>query len=168
MGSILGCRTAALAMAAIMSSGRSPFLRVDTPRTGGKSNGEETIEQAKQRNILAERAKIFEEVGNSDHVMLAAVFMNWANLSTGGGGRKIYCERLGLSFTGMRDILQLVNQFDSAVCTAGFTATAESERNQHSWRILRTCSISALSPSQLVRVHRPSTKYADTMVRNVF
>ena len=162
MGSILGCRTAALSMAAVMSSGRSPLLRVDIPRSGGKANTEETSEQTKQRNILAERAKIFEEVGNSDHVLLAAVFMNWKDLPTGGGQRKKYCDRLGLSFNGMRDILQLVNQFDSSLRVAGYTATAESERNSHSWRILRTCSVSALAPSHLVRVHRPSTKYTAT------
>jgi hypothetical protein len=82
MGSILGCRTGALAMAAGLSVGRSPFLRVDT-------KGE-----AKERNlsILRERAKLFEMCGNSDHAMLAGAFMKWDTLPVGGGERKRYCD----------------------------------------------------------------------------
>jgi ATP-dependent RNA helicase DHX57 len=94
--------------------------------------------------------------------MLAAAFVNWEQLSTGGGDRKKYCDRLGLSFTGMRDILQLVNQYDSALSNAGYGRSAESDRNAKSWRVLRTCAISAMAPSQLARVQRPSTKYAST------
>lgn len=160
MGSILGCRKAALAMAAGISSGRSPFLRLDLPRKPGM--GEESMQQRKDRMVAEERAKIFELSGNSDHAMLAAVFMNWEKLPTGGGERKKYCDKLGLSFTGMRDILQLVNQYDSSLTSAGYGRSAESDRNATSWRILRTCAISAMAPGQLVRVQRPSTKYAST------
>lgn len=164
MGSILGCRRAALAMAAGISVGRSPFLRVDTPRNNyrGGDGKEETIEQMKQRRVLEERAKLFELSGNSDHAMLAAAFTNWESMGTGGGERKRYCETLGLSFNGMRDILQLVNQYGSSLSAAGYGNSPESDINANSWRILRTCAISAMAPGQLVRVHRPSTKYADT------
>ncbi len=93
--------------------------------------------------------------------MLAAVFVNWEMLSAG-GDRKNYCDKLGLNFSGMRDVLQLVNQYDSALTAAGYSSSAEADRNAKSWRVLRTCAISALSPSQLVRVQRPSTKYAST------
>jgi ATP-dependent RNA helicase DHX57 len=50
MGSILGCRTAALAMVASMSSGRSPFLRIDTPRKNRNQSEDErtAIEEMKQ------------------------------------------------------------------------------------------------------------------------
>ena len=50
MGSILGCRTAALAMAASMSSGRSPFLRIDIPRKNRNQSEDErtAIEEMKQ------------------------------------------------------------------------------------------------------------------------
>jgi ATP-dependent RNA helicase DHX57 len=149
-----------LAMAAGISTGRSPFLRVDTPRF--KQKGEESIEDMKKRLVLEERVKLFEESGNSDHAMLAAAFIGWECLSPGGGERKRYCEKLGLSFTGMRDILQLVNQYDSALNAAGYGKSAESDRNAKSFRVLRTCAISAMAPSQLVRIQRPSTKYAET------
>jgi ATP-dependent RNA helicase DHX57 len=149
-------------MAAGISNGRSPFLRVDTPRNRQKVGGEESFQEMNQRRVVEERAKLFALSGNSDHAMLAAAFMNWENLDTGGGGRKRYCETLGLSFTGMRDILQLVNQYSSSLSVAGYVQSAESDRNAKSWRILRTCAISAMAPGQLVRVHRPSTKYEGT------
>ena len=160
MGAILGCRRAALAMAAGVSAGKSPFLRVDKPRLS--PNGEESMQQQKDRVVLEERAKLLEQTGNSDHAMLAAAFMNWEMLHAGGSERKKYCEKLGLSFTGMRDILQLVNQYDSALSTAGYGASAGADRNAKSWRVLRACAIAAFAPSQLVRVQRPSTKYAST------
>ena len=100
----LGCRRAALAMAAGISTGRSPFLRVDTPRAG---KAEDSIQQQKNRIILDARAKLVEQSGNSDHAMLAAMFMAWESLPTGGGDGMKYCEKLGLSVTGMRDMLQL-------------------------------------------------------------
>ncbi|KAL3921982.1 MAG: hypothetical protein SGILL_002453 [Bacillariaceae sp.] len=152
MGAILGCRTGALAMAAALSVGRSPFLRVD-------SRGD-----ARERNqgVLQERAQLFDKCGNSDHAMLAAAFMNWQSRSTGGGERKRYCESLGLSFNGMRDILQLVKQYDSSLSVAGFSASKDADRNSQSWRVLRTCAVASMAPDQLVRVVRPATKYDDT------
>ena len=62
----------------------------------------------------------------------------------------------------MRDILQLVNQYDSALSVSGFGRSAESDRNEDSWRVLRACAVSAMAPSQLARVHRHATKYANT------
>eukprot|EP00526_Cylindrotheca_closterium_P003295 CAMPEP_0113647716 /NCGR_PEP_ID=MMETSP0017_2-20120614/25277_1 /TAXON_ID=2856 /ORGANISM="Cylindrotheca closterium" /LENGTH=1482 /DNA_ID=CAMNT_0000559827 /DNA_START=29 /DNA_END=4477 /DNA_ORIENTATION=+ /assembly_acc=CAM_ASM_000147 len=156
MGSILGCRRAALAMASAISAGRSPFLKIDLR---GK---QDTPDYAKQQRVLEERAKLFERSGNSDHAMLATAFIEWEGLRTGGGERKRYCESVGLSFNGMRDILQLVNQYDSSLRAAGYGRSAESDCNAHSYRILRTCAISSMAPGQLVRLHRPSTKYADT------
>jgi len=154
MGSILGCRTGALAMAAGLSVGRSPFLRVD-----GRSNGED---KDKNQLILEERSKLFVTCGNSDHSMIAAAFMNWQNLPNGSGRRKWYCESLGLSFNGMRDIAQLVTQYGSSLSVSGFPSSIESDRNAQSWRVLRTCAIAAMAPEQLVRIFRPSTKYEDT------
>jgi ATP-dependent RNA helicase DHX57 len=152
MGSILGCRTGALAMASALSVGRSPFLRIDT-------RGEN---KDKNQTILEERAKLFRTCGNSDHDVLAAVFMKWQNLGTGGGERKAYCESLGLSFNSMKDILQLVQQYDSSLSVAGFPPSPDSDRNSQSWRVLRTCAVAAMAPGQLVRVVRPATKYDDT------
>jgi ATP-dependent RNA helicase DHX57 len=161
MGSILGCRRAALAMAAGISTGRSPFLKIDL-RAKQADGSTGSMQEAKQRHVLDERAKLLELSGNSDHAMLATAFMQWESLKTGGGERKSYCDSLGLSFTGIRDILQLVNQYDSSLSSAGFVKSAESDRNTKSFRILRSCAISSMAPGQLVRVHRPSTKYADT------
>lgn len=151
MGAILGCRTGALAMAAGLSVGRSPFLKVD-----GRSRDE------KSQIILQERAKLFETCGNSDHSMIAAAFMNWQNVPNGAGRKKKYCESLGLSFNGMRDINQLVQQYGSSLAGSGFPASQEADRNASSWRVLRTCAVASMAPEQLVRVYRPSTKYEET------
>jgi ATP-dependent RNA helicase DHX57 len=166
MGSILGCRQGALAMAAGISVGRSPFLRIDDPsfsrRRGGSNGEEESIEEMKNKRILEERAKLFKKAGNSDHAMLAGAYLDWESLGDGGGKRKQYCDTLGLNGNGMRDILKLVNQLGSSLRSAGYVASEESDRNAHSWRILRACVVSSMAPGQLVRVHRPSTKYVDT------
>ena len=66
MGSILGCRDAALAMAAGMSIGRSPFLCVSSPRKKFSRNGDDAkspMEDMKQERILKERAALFQAVG---------------------------------------------------------------------------------------------------------
>ncbi|KAG7338163.1 ATP-dependent helicase HrpA [Nitzschia inconspicua] len=152
MGSVLGCRTGALAMAAGLSLGRSPFLRIDTKGDGKERN----------QAILKERRKLFQTCGNSDHAMLAAAFMNWQNLPAGGGERKQYCDSLGLSLNGMRDILQLVKQYDSSLSTSGFQSSQDSDCNGQSWRLLRTCAVASMAPDQLVRVVRPATKYDET------
>lgn len=159
MGSILGCRSAGLAMAAGMSVGRSPFLRIDNQT---KSEEEESMEDMKRRIVLEERDALFKSVGNSDHAMLAAAFLTWDSIQTGASDRKRYCEKLGLSFNGMQDIKQLVKQLDSSLASLGYVANAEADRNDNSWRIVRACATAALAPSQLVRVHRPVAKYTDT------
>ena len=151
-------------MAAALSVGRSPFLRIDDPsfKKHFSSSEDDSVEDLKNKKILEERAEFFKMVGNSDHAMLAGLFLDWEGLDQGGGKRKHFCERFGLSFVGMKDILQLVRQLDSSLNAAGFPSSNESERNSHSWRVVRTCAVSAMAPGQLVRVQRPSTKYADT------
>lgn len=162
MGSILGCRTPALAMAAGLTLGRSPFLRVDTRRKR-RNNGEDdqaSTEEMKQERILEERASLFKTVGNSDHALLAAVYMKWQD--SGSGLRRPFCESLGLSFNGMRDMMQLVNQMDSSLKAAGYTGSAEADSHAHSWRIIRACAVSSMAPSQLVKVRRPAVTYQET------
>lgn len=74
MGSILGCRKAALAMAAGMSIGRSPFLRIDTNHRRGNNEDEKTsIEDMKNERILEERKALMTKVGNSDHSLLGTL-----------------------------------------------------------------------------------------------
>lgn len=165
MGCILGCRKAALAMAAGMSTGRSPFLRIDDPSRNRRGNNSEEMspEDMKNQRILDERKALFEEVGNSDHAMLAAIFIKWYDMAAGGGARKRLCDSLGLSFVGMKDATQLFKQYDSNLSAAGYFPSKEADRNLKSWRIIRSCVCSALSPSQLVRVQRPSTKYVETV-----
>ena len=58
---------------------------------------------------------------------------------------------------------QLVRQLESSLSSAGYHDTTESDRNANSWRIIRTCAVASLAPSQIVRVMRPSTKYAETI-----
>lgn len=45
----------------------------------------------------------------------------------------------------------------------GFTETHDSNTNANSWRIIRSLVVAALAPGNLVRVLRPSTKYAETL-----
>jgi len=159
MGAILGCRNAALAMAAGMSLGRSPFLRIQSNR---RPQGEKTIQSVKDERILDERAKVFETVGASDHALLAAVFKKYSETDAGGGKRKTVCDSLGLAFTAMRDMSQLVRQLDSSLQSLGFASSPESSRNEASWRVVRSCIVSALAPSQLVKVVRGATTYHET------
>jgi len=162
MGSLLGCRSAALAIAGALSTGRSPFLRIDSPR-GIQRDDSSMNNDMKTRSILDERVAILESVGNSDHAMFAAIYMKWNSIDGGGGAKKRFCESLGLSQVGMRDIHQLVRQLDASLSEAGFKSTADSDENIKSWRIIKSCIVSALAPSQLVRVFRSSTKYAETV-----
>jgi len=167
MGSILGCRRASLAMAAGMSLGRSPFLRIriDNPRKksfadGG--DGESSVEELKRQRMLEERDALFKQVGNSDHAFLAAAFMEWEGIGAGSGNRKRFCESLGLSFSAMRDMAQLVRQLGSSLDAAGYRESEQSDRTLNSWRLVRACAVAAMSPNQLVKVVRPATKYQDT------
>ena len=158
MGCIMGCREAGLAMAAAMSVERSPLLRIDS----NVRDEENSIEVMKRRIILEERDKLFRSVGNSDHAMMAAAYLNWNAIRSGAGDRKKYCEKLGLSFNGMRDLKLLVIQLDSSLSSLGYESSEDAERNVKSWRIIRACATAALAPSQLVRVQRPVAKYAET------
>ena len=76
--------------------------------------------------------------------------------------KRKFCESLGLAFNGMRDMKQLVRQLDSAISASGFINSKEADSHSKSWRIIRSCIVAALAPSQIVRVERPGTKYAET------
>lgn len=158
MGSILGCRNASLAISAGLSVGRSPFLRVDGV---SRQTEDESMEDNKRRKTLEARHDLFKTVGNSDHAMFAAAYLQWDSLV--GSKRREYCDLMGLSINGMRDIKQLLRQLDASLSLAGYKSSSESDRNGKSWRTIRACIVAALAPSQLVRVLRPSTKYAETL-----
>lgn len=147
MGSLLGCRSAALAVAAGLSAGKSPFLRIDT---FSRQHDEDSKEEYRNKLILEAREKMFETVGNSDHTMLVAVFTEWDNLG-GGGSKRKYLESLGLSPNGMQNMKKLVRQLDSSLVGAGFHHTNNSNINGKSWRIIRSFIVSALAPTQLAR-----------------
>jgi ATP-dependent RNA helicase DHX57 len=161
-GAILGCRKAALAMAAGMSLGRSPFLRIESLRERRKSDEPEPIEVMKARLVIQERNNMFKMVGFSDHALLAAVYERWDASGRGGGARKQVCDSLGLSVPGMRDMEQLVKQLGISLTDAGYAESYESNRNSESWRIVRTCAVSSMSPGQLVKVVRPKITYYET------
>ncbi len=148
MGSLLGCRSAALAVAAGLSTGRSPFLRIDT---NPRNQEEDSKESYRNRLILEARENLFDTVGNSDHAMLAAAFTEWDSLEGGGGTKRKYLEAMGLSPNGMRDMKQLVKQLDSSLVSAGFHHTSNSNINGKSWRIIRSFIVSSLAPTQLAR-----------------
>ena len=149
-------------MAAGISSGRSPLLRVEKPwrHRNAELTEKEEMEDRRIERILKERSDLAQKVGKSDHALLAAMFMKWRKCNS--SERRKYCDSLGLSYTGMCDIQQLYNQLEASLVSAGFPATNESERNTDSWRIIHTCAISAMAPSQLVKVRRPALKYHET------
>ena len=158
MGSILGCRTASLSIAAFMSLGRSPFMKIDTrqryPSGGTKAEDpqgeiEKDEEELRKRAIIEERENILKIVGNSDHALIAYVFLKWKELE--GKHQRNFCDALGLSNMGLRDMKQLVLQYDSSLKSIGFAAERETDANCKSWRVVRSCVVAALSPSQLVR-----------------
>ena len=164
MGSLMGCRSAALAMAAGMSAGRSPFLKIDTFKFNRRKRDdeEESMEEYKQKKVLEARAELFKSVGNSDLAMLAAAYLQWDAIGAGGGQKKKFCDSLGLSFIGMRDVKQLVRQLDTAISSSGFYSGNGADSNSKYWTIVRSCIVAALAPSQIVRVERPGQKYAET------
>ncbi|GKY91476.1 hypothetical protein MPSEU_000119900 [Mayamaea pseudoterrestris] len=165
MGSILGCRTAALGMAAGLSLTRSPFLNLDFPRKprNQQQDEEESPEATKTRRILKSRLEMAEKMGNSDHALLAAIYIDWmSSRSDGGGRRKHLCESIGLNLPAMKEIEQLGKLLDSALTSIGFRASAEADRNLNSPRIIQACAVSAMSPAQLVKVVRPKTTYDET------
>lgn len=165
MGCLLCCRDISVAIAAGMSVGRSPLLRIDS-FNNGKNCGNDDVEQEKElaaNKIMEERAALFKLVGNSDHAMLGKAFLLWRD-SRSASEKKRFCDKLGLAFNGMRDILALTSQFDSSLSALGFLPSKECNRNESSWRIVRSVVVASLSPTQVIRVQRPSTKY--TEVRN--
>ena len=165
MGCLLGCRDMAVAVAAGLSAGRNPFLRLNTFNNGnhnGKDDVEQEKEQYKNSKILEERANLFKEVGKSDHAMLGKAFLLWRECK-GTSERRSFCDKLGLAFNSMRDILALTRQLDSSLTTSGFLPSNECNRNESSTRIVRSMLVASLSPTQIVRVQRPSTKYTETV-----
>ena len=158
MGSILGCRSAALAMAAGISLGRSIFLRLDKVRN---KTDDVLYDETKREKVLSSRALLAKEAGNSDHALLAYTFLKWQK-EIESGLRSRFCDSLGISSNSLREMLQLFNQLNHSLNEAGFYATPESDRYSSSWRIIQTCAVSGMAPSQLVKVRRPATKYHET------
>ena len=156
MGAILGCRSAAVAMAAGMSVGRSPLLRFDRLRTS--RDVPMSIEDMKHKNVLDERNRLFGMVGGSDHAFLAAVYQEWESSSS----RKRLCDQLGLNFPVMQEFSKLANQLDSALDAAGYKRSDASDRHSSSWRIVRACTVASMAPSQLVKIVRPAATYQQT------
>ena len=64
----------------------------------------------KQQRIVEERSELLKKVGNSDHAMLAYAYIKWESLEGGKREKLNYCESLGLSPIGMREIKQLKNR----------------------------------------------------------
>lgn len=165
MGCLLGCRSIAVAIAAGLSGGRNPFLRINTfnnYQRGSKDNEEQEKENFTNNKILEARAAVFKEVGKSDHVMLGKVFLMWKDCK-GAAERRRFCDKIGLAFNSMRDILTLSKQLDSSLTTSGFIPSNDCNRNEGSWRIVRSMLCAALSPTQIVRVQKPTTKYTETV-----
>ena len=169
MGCLLGCRDISVAIAAGLSAGRSPFLRINSFNNRnqlGKDDAEQEKEHANSR-ILGERAALFKSVGNSDHVMLGKAFLLWKECQ-GQSQRRQFCDNFGLAFNSMRDILALTRQLDASLTTSGFVPSKECNINANSWRLVRSVLVASLSPTQVVRVQRPSAKYTETVEGKLF
>jgi ATP-dependent RNA helicase DHX57 len=154
----------AIAVAAGMSAGRSPFLRINSPYSGAKqgSNDGDSEKEFINKRILEERASVFKSVGNSDHAMLGKVLLLWQECQ-GASEKRRFCDKLGLAFNSMREMNQLSNQLDSSLTTSGFIPSKACNKNESSWRVVRSAIVAALSPTQIVRVQRPTTKYTETV-----
>lgn len=129
MSCLLGCRNMGVSIAATMSAGRNPFLRVGSPFNRGNSDQDQ-----KDSKILEERAALFKMVGNSDHVMLGKAFLLWKECQ-GASERKRYCDKMGLAFNSMREVSSLARQLDSSLISSGFLPSRECNRNESSWRM---------------------------------
>ena len=162
MGSLLGCRNISLAIASGMSVGRSPFLRINAQHHRNGKQVDDEMKEERNNNILRERAGIFKSVGNSDHAMLGKIFTLW-QACNGAAERRRLCDQFGLAFNSMREMAQLAKQLDSTLITSGFTNSKDSNKNENSWRVVRSVIVSALSPTQIVRVQKPTTKYTETV-----
>lgn len=161
MGSVLGCRSAAIGMAAALSMGRSPFLNLDEPRhASNQQDEEETEEVIKNRRRARARRELADRMGNSDHGLLASIYSEWSGAT--GSQRKNICESLGLSFPAMNEMGQLGRLLDSALSSIGFRASTEADRNANSPRIIHACAVAAMSPGQLVKIVRPKATYDET------
>lgn len=163
MGSVLGCREAALAMAAGLSMTQSPFLRVDTFRPGRSKGNEPKLENSDQddkQRILDERRALSKTAGNSDHALLSIVYSKWKKSDY--ATRNRFCESLSINKNVMRDLASNVDQLDAALTSLGFMSTAESDCNHGSLRIIHACAVAAMAPSQIIKVVRPGTKYEET------
>ncbi|KAL9179117.1 hypothetical protein ACHAXT_000159 [Thalassiosira profunda] len=164
MGTLLGCREMAVAIAAGLSVGRSPFLRINAPfhRQQFNKGDADPEKESADAQVLEERAALFRQVGNSDHALLGKAFLLWKECQ-GAAERRRFCEKYGLAFNSMRDMLALARQLDSSLTTSGFHPSRECNRSGQSGRIVRSMLVASLSPTQVVRVQRPSTKYTETV-----
>jgi len=140
-------------MASAMSVGRSPLLKIDFDKYP-----EQSPEHSAKEKILKERSKEYGTLGNSDLVFLAHLFLRWNESKE----KKMFCEKLGLSITGLKEMKQLYHQLDDSLSAVGFYDDKQSNENAKSWRLIRSCLVSALSPTQMVRVERGAVKYAET------
>ena len=94
MGSLFGCRNISLAIAAGMSVGRSPFMRISSSPFQAKRNTDCVADDEKQvsnEQILEARRTLFKSVGNSEHCMLGKAYLLWDEAK--GVERRKYCGK---------------------------------------------------------------------------
>jgi ATP-dependent RNA helicase DHX57 len=93
MGSLLGCRSISLAIAAGLSVGRSPFIRLSSSQFQRRdTNNPEQEEQAANDQILEARRALFKSVGNSEHCMLGRAYLLWDEAK--GAERRKFCGKI--------------------------------------------------------------------------
>jgi len=123
----------------------------DRPRPGEDA--------ADNDRVRAARRALFARMGGrSDHVLLSGVYLHWADLR--GRDKRDYCDSLGLVPAAMREAADLFRTYDGALRNLGFRRRgADAGGNA----IARACAVAALAPSNVLRVRRPATKYAETV-----
>ena len=109
--------------------------------------------------------------GRSDHALNALALQAYARAShLKGWARKRalrdWCSQRGLSCDPLEDCLTLVQQLDRALSDRGFGAYATTLSGPALWRVARAVVAGALYP-RIVRIEKPSQKYAETAEGNV-
>lgn len=95
IGSLFGCRNISLAIAAGMSVGRSPFIRIGSPTFQARGEKEDAMAEDKHvanEQILAARKELFKSVGNSEHCMLGKAYLLWDEAK--GSERRKCCGKI--------------------------------------------------------------------------
>jgi len=141
LGALLGCPTAAAAVAGCLSV-RSPLLRADD---------EQEARRKELRNAMRPGG------GKSDHCFLARLMELWAR-DRSRAARRDLCQRFGLGYERMYEAESTQRQLLGELRGLGFQqARGDGDSN---WRLIRAAVCGAFYPF-VAKVERPLPKFAE-------